>query len=278
MYLPASKSPKLSLLLEACTELAQSDGRITAAWLGGSFGRGDADVYSDIDLHLLVPSETHTGAIEADVAGWLAPIAPLVGVKKVFTHLYHCVTFGGDRIDLNFHVAPFQELDTRTVSVLKDTDGALRPGNDPPFDAAKAMPVDVAEIWRMTLLLPVMIGRKEYLRLFHGVSLKYSVILNLLVRGRGFPRPVGVKKLNELLLPEDKARLETILVVPVLDAVSLARVDLALAAVVRDLGPACCERIGVLYPQEWEDVTRRRLQKDLPALGLGEVLHETLGW
>jgi hypothetical protein len=150
---------QLQNLILACTGLVQSDARIGAAWLGGSFGRGEADAYSDIDLHVLVPSESDADAIETDVAGWLAPVSPLVGIKKVFTHLYHCITVDGDRIDVLFHVAPVHELDTRTVSVLKDTDGMLRPGTDPPFDAAKALHVDVAEIWRMTLLLPVMIGR-----------------------------------------------------------------------------------------------------------------------
>lgn len=269
---------ELPSLIAACKTLVQNDGRVRAAWLAGSFGRGDADAYSDIDLHILLPSESDANAIEADVSGWLTPVAALVGIKKVFTHLYHCVTLDGDRIDVLFHVEPFHKLDMRSISVLKNDDDALRHVDDPPFDPARTLAVDVAEIWRMTLLLPIMIGRAEHLRLFHGISMKYSFILNLLVRGRGYPRPVGAKKLNDLLLPEDKARLESIMPIPSLDAVSLARVDLALAAMVRNIGPECCTRIGVPYPQEWEDVTRRRLQKDLPDLGLGDVLYETLGW
>ena len=37
--------------LQPCRE---NDERIRSAWLEGSFGRGDADRYSDIDLHLLM--------------------------------------------------------------------------------------------------------------------------------------------------------------------------------------------------------------------------------
>ncbi|MBC7804869.1 MAG: nucleotidyltransferase domain-containing protein [Akkermansiaceae bacterium] len=278
MNLPTSVSPELTRLLAACASLVQADSRAGAAWLAGSFGRGDADAYSDIDLHVLVPSEADADAIEADMSGWLAPVAPLVGAKKVFTHLYHCVTTKGDRIDVLFYVEPSHETDTREIVVLKDNGGVLRHADGPLFDAAKAMSVDVAEIWRMTLLLPVMLGRGEYLRLFHGISIKYGFILNLLVRGRGYPRPVGVKKLNDLLRPEDRQRMAEAVRVPILDAVSLARAELRLAAIVRDLGPECCARIGVPYPQEWEDVTRGRLQRDLPSLGMGDILRETLNW
>lgn len=278
MTLPVSKSPELTRLIAASAHLVQGDERVQAAWLAGSFGRGDADVYSDIDLHVLFPSETEAEAVEADVGEWLTPVASFVGIKKVFAHLYHCVTMYGDRIDVVFHIGSFCEADTRDLFVLKNTGDVLRHADDPPFDGEKTLRVDVAELWRMTLLLPIMIGRQEYLRLFQGIGIKYGFLLNLLVRGRGNPRAVGAKKLNDLLHPEDKILLEQTIRVPALDAVSLAEADLRLAAIVRDRGPECCTRIGTPYPQEWEEVTRKRLQKELPALGLSKVLQETLGW
>jgi hypothetical protein len=42
------------LLLSRIIETLSSDRRITAAWLEGSFGRGEADEVSDLDLHLAI--------------------------------------------------------------------------------------------------------------------------------------------------------------------------------------------------------------------------------
>ncbi len=278
MISPSSESSELVRLITACTDLVQGDERVQAAWLAGSFGRGDADAFSDIDLHVLLPSETDVSPIEEDVTRWLSPVTSFVGTKKVFAHLYHCVTTDGDRIDVNFHIGSFHEVDLAKIVVLKNDGDALRHVEEPVFDPARTFAVDVAEIWRMTLLLPVMIGREEYLRLFHGISIKYSFIINLLVRGRGYPRPVGAKKLNDLLLLEDRELLAEAVSIPRVDAVSLARADLRLAAIVRDHGPECCARIGISYPGEWEAVTRKRLQQELPRLGLADILHETLDW
>ena len=43
--------------LKAFVDKADSDGRILAVWLEGSFAKGTADRYSDIDIHLLVAEE-----------------------------------------------------------------------------------------------------------------------------------------------------------------------------------------------------------------------------
>ncbi|MBV9174980.1 MAG: nucleotidyltransferase domain-containing protein [Chloroflexi bacterium] len=40
------------------------DGRIVAAWLGGSLGRGDADELSDIDIHLAINDDHCAGLNE----------------------------------------------------------------------------------------------------------------------------------------------------------------------------------------------------------------------
>ena len=48
--------PQLEGLSQVLAKL-QSDSNITAAWLGGSLARGNADVYSDIDLRIAVNTE-----------------------------------------------------------------------------------------------------------------------------------------------------------------------------------------------------------------------------
>ena len=71
--LAPNSSPPLTLseyakerdaLLERIVRELEGDCRVGAAWLSGSFGRGDADAWSDLDLHLAIAS--------ADVASFLA--------------------------------------------------------------------------------------------------------------------------------------------------------------------------------------------------------------
>jgi hypothetical protein len=51
--LPAYKAER-DFLLSRIIETLSSDPRIAAAWLEGSFGRGEADEVSDLDLHLAI--------------------------------------------------------------------------------------------------------------------------------------------------------------------------------------------------------------------------------
>ena len=52
-------------LLGRITEVLRADGRVAAAWLHGSLGRGTADEWSDIDLWVVVADE-HIEALSAD--------------------------------------------------------------------------------------------------------------------------------------------------------------------------------------------------------------------
>jgi predicted nucleotidyltransferase len=44
-------------LLALVTQALEADPRVTAAWLSGSYGRGEADEWSDLDLHVAVVDE-----------------------------------------------------------------------------------------------------------------------------------------------------------------------------------------------------------------------------
>ena len=68
--------------LNAFTDKADSDAHILAAWLEGSFGRGAADRYSDIDIHLLVADENKE-AFQQRLESWLSDIEPLVLFKDL---------------------------------------------------------------------------------------------------------------------------------------------------------------------------------------------------
>ena len=48
-------------LLARVVQTLEADARVTAAWLSGSHGLGEADEWSDLDLHIVVADE-HFGA------------------------------------------------------------------------------------------------------------------------------------------------------------------------------------------------------------------------
>jgi predicted nucleotidyltransferase len=51
-------------LLRRITAVLDADPRVVSAWLSGSFGRGQDDAWSDIDLHLAVQDEAFPGFLQ----------------------------------------------------------------------------------------------------------------------------------------------------------------------------------------------------------------------
>ena len=47
-------------LLARIAQELEADDRVLAAWLAGSFGRGVADAWSDLDLHIAVADDAFT--------------------------------------------------------------------------------------------------------------------------------------------------------------------------------------------------------------------------
>ena len=69
--------------INALTDTAKADPRIRAAWLAGSFGKGIADRWSDVDAHLLI-DPAHSDDFQAGVRGWLEALRPLVLFRLMF--------------------------------------------------------------------------------------------------------------------------------------------------------------------------------------------------
>ena len=55
-------------LLEQVMQVLQADSRVTGAWLSGSYGRGEVDEWSDLDLHVVVQDEYLSAVLDEHTA------------------------------------------------------------------------------------------------------------------------------------------------------------------------------------------------------------------
>ncbi|HQY91369.1 nucleotidyltransferase domain-containing protein [Caldilinea sp.] len=246
----------------------ENDARVLAAWLEGSFGRGSADRYSDIDLHLLL---REAGAFHSDARAWLEVLRPLVLYKLLFDgRMINALTDAGLRIDIWLHEeAPV--LDPAKVKVLLDRDGLLRldASPTPAPDTAKIaadLLAQIEEFWRCIALLPTVIGRNELLVSFTGLNVELGLVTEILMTGYGRPRDRGVKVLNAYLGDARRDELEAALDLHGLNAESLVMAHMALAGVIRKHGPLLAARHGFAYPTTLEEAVLRYGEQELHAI------------
>jgi len=241
------------------------DAQVQAAWLAGSFGCGNADRYSDIDLHLLLDDiETFRNHAQA----WLESLRPLVLYRLLFDgRMINALTDEGLRIDIWLHdEAP--PLDPAAVDVQLDRGGVLRleklPATAPaPAQIAGTLLAQMEEFWRCIALLPTVIGRRELLVAFTGLNVELGLITEILMAGYGVQRERGVKILNPYLGDTRCAELEAALQLNGLTVESLVVANRALAEIVRTQGPLIARRHGFVYPATLEKAVLRYVAHEL---------------
>ncbi|BDP43092.1 hypothetical protein DAETH_30610 [Deinococcus aetherius] len=248
-----------------------ADPRVRAAWLEGSLGRGNADRFSDIDLHVLL-HERDFATFGAEAEDWLNGVRPLVLFNRLFGgHMINALTHDALRLDLWPHRGESVGLDPVAVRVLHETPGSLRweSGGPPPDGVALARRglAQAREFWRCLTLLPAVIGRDERLVALNGLLVEVGLVCDLLMLGAGTVRDRGVKNLNAFLSPEDRQHLEALVTLGDLSPRTLIRAHLALARLVRAHGPHLARRAGEPYPQALEDTALNYVRSELTALG-----------
>jgi len=238
---------------------------VLAAWLAGSFGRNQADRYSDIDLHLLLAD---VDAFRSGARTWLEAVRPLVLYKLLFDgQMINALTDAGLRIDIWLHDTP-PALDPAAVKVLLDRNNALHLASSPVTapDSAQLsanLLAQIEEFWRCVALLPPVIGRRELLVCFTGLNVEMALATDILMTGYGRPRDRGVKVLNAFLGDDLRDELEAALDLQGLNSESLVMAHAALASVIRKHGPLLAARHGFTYPLALEEAVLRYISQEL---------------
>jgi hypothetical protein len=253
-------------LIDRVTDDLGADPRVRGLWLTGSFGAGEADELSDVDMFVLLPDSHLPAYVDAwldDVAPRYHPLlAPRLGVAPVFNHvlpgwLRWDVVLGGP--------AQLNDLDADGIHELINRDGIrLTPLRvlGPDLGTVLAM---TEEFLRVLGLLPVVVGRGELVTATTG-SLMLRQLLTTLLRHRAEgPRMSGALHLRRVLPEHEMAASRAMPPVHAEESVVIA----AHPAVAALFLPVARELLGPDHPDDLEtacwDHLARQLGVERPA-------------
>lgn len=265
--------------IESLTTAATADPRIRATWLAGSYGKGIADRWSDVDAHLLI-DPAQSDDFRAGVREWLEALRPLVLYRLLFGgEMVNAMTSDGLRLDVWLHSGASAEVTDGHTRVLYEAEGALRwqpnPGNQlTQPEAAAELERAIPEFWRCVAMLPVPLGRDEKLIGAAGNFLILLLLTDVFSVQSGIRKDRGVKALNGFLPPVLRRLAEDATSLPALTHESLARFQLRLARLMQEHGPAICQQWQVDYPHALEAAALGYVERELRALGFADVLLE----
>ncbi|MEU4288830.1 aminoglycoside 6-adenylyltransferase [Kribbella sp. NPDC026596] len=213
----ATGDERQQLVIERAREVLPGDGRVLAVYLSGSYGTGEADRFSDVDVHLVVTDESvgwfeeHWDDVLRELAGptvFADKLPGLIGGLGITADWLH--------VDLIVHpLKSFDRLQYDGVRVLFDRDGTLFPDGDiaqqggrPSEPYWPAGPVNLFFYFLGNLV--TVLGRDERVVANQGVGAVRDQLIALMLAERGVRRTGGAKRLNALLSAEQRAALEAI--------------------------------------------------------------------
>lgn len=246
----------------------KSDPRIEGAWLVGSLARRLGDRYSDVDLLVAVAEGALAGLVE-EWPGRAASFLDLAFARPAFsapgaTTFTH-VTSDYLRFDLTFAVTDQALKRARDgISILATSPVHSDPveSDDRPRPAAGRVQKLAEEFLRVLGLLPVVIGRHEYLVAASGAALLRSMLMDLFRELAPAGYRGGAMRLEKTLSAD---QLEILRGLPPLLWTRDATIELHLACARRFLPAArqAYQDLGMAWPQAFEDAVRTHLRREL---------------
>ena len=264
--------------LKAFADKAASDGRVLGTWLEGSFAKGTADRYSDIDIHLLV-AEENKETFQHGLESWLSDIQPLVIFKDTFPgQMMTCITTVGLRVDVWLHTGDTITLERTKVHLLSDAKGCIQftevCRDQESKDIRSVLKQHFNEFWRVLAILPTVLGREERIAGFMGTTFAVMSLTEVLIIGSGNQRDRGVKNINAFLPQTLREEIENALTLPSLNREGIAKAHLRLAGIMQRDGPDIAKQRGVVYPLALEKAILNYISRELQILGLSDCLDE----
>lgn len=259
--------------LQALQMALEAKPAVKAAWLTGSFGRGNADRYSDIDLNLWLDAAAMDD-FRHGTETWLNAVRPLVLFRWMFNdRMVNALTADGLRLDLWLHT-DVPKLDPSKVKVMINRDDALEFAASvaaPDAAALKQRLLDqIREFWRCIAMTPVIAGRGESLVGLFGLTIEVNILTDVVISGYGIARDSGVKRLNPFLPEALRAEIESAVDLNGLTNRNLVNAHLALARIMQREGRTIASRHSFDYPVDIETAALDYTQREVAELDMVE--------
>ena len=243
------------------------DEAVRGLFLSGSFGRGTADEWSDVDLLAVVGKADQRGVADRFRTA-LNGLAPIVYWNELDRggFLVNAVTEDWLRCDLN--MAEPGELGQKArnaIIPLIDRDGIFNslPDTLPPRSPSpQSLRYQINEFIRVLGLTPVAMGREEYLTAVVGHGLLRGLLTDLFMLDITLPDPGGILHLSKLL-PAWQIQLMRDLPFPDATRDAVISANLAVAREFMPRAKAMAEKLGVEWPKDFEAATKRVLETKL---------------
>ena len=237
---------------------------LKALFVGGSYGSGMADAYSDVDLIAL--------AEPADIAGLAARWRP---VLEGIAPIVYWNEFGSGAIVLNAVTEDWLRCDMLIVAPASFT-GRARTEVRPLIDRIghfEALPATVPprtpdprrvlkmvnEFIRILGLLPVAVGRGEHFMAATGTGMLRDLLMKLMLEE--VPHPTGGALHPSRVLPAADMAILNALPFPGPERRAVIDAHFAIARAFFPRARAVSARIGMAWPEPFEAATREHLRR-----------------
>jgi predicted nucleotidyltransferase len=253
-------------LIDALTRMLSNDPRIESAWLAGSLGNGSGDAFSDVDILVVVPDPVLQPATD-DYHANMAALMGVVRVNLVRGRVLNCITEDWDRFDLTFvkrgefAMRPFAQL---VALVNRGTPEPTPAATSIYQPSAERVLELVNEFIRVLGLLPVAVGREEYVLAEDGIGLLRRMTIELMIEQNRIAPSArgGALHLRRLLTSDQHGLLSALPPVSATRDSALAGHQ-ALARLFLPLARELAAQSGAVWPVAFEDATRRHLARTI---------------
>ncbi len=254
-------------LIDRICGALRADDDVDAAWLAGSLGRGKGDAFSDVDV-LVLAVDGRLGQLMARYAADVSSMAEAVLLNPLFGgRVLNVVTSDWQRFDLSFvEGSDLGRYDRTALAALFSKSGREPPRKSPtPYQTTPEQLLKlVNEFLRVLGLLVVGSGREEYVLGLTGVDLLRQMTFELMLEenGLGPADRGGALHRWPLLTPDQQDQLRALDPV-VADRDGIIAADMALARIFLPRARHLAQRVGLAWPEAFEEATRRHLKDRL---------------
>lgn len=240
---------------------------VRGLFLAGSYGRGTADEWSDVDLIAVVAPDQERMVADHWRAA-LQQITPIVFWNELQRGVIVLNAISEEWLRCDLTVVTAKDFGRRakdTVKPLIDRDGiyATLPDSLPPKEPdTGTVRYLIHEFIRMLGLLPVAVGRAEYVTMVLGVGMMRGHLEALLMQDVTAPDPGGILHQSKLLSPEQMQLLRS-LPYPGPERDAVIDANFAIAREFMPRARAMAKRLDIVWPEAFEAATRKRLAETL---------------